>query len=81
MPKVDQDKINNAVQRCLARCYPSTEVLATLAAFLQELRLQEGWAERDVHEVELATLRVLHRIVDDSDEPAASGERPQLDAP
>jgi hypothetical protein len=67
MGEVDRDKINNAVQSCLVRCYAATEVLAALAAFLQDLRLLEGWPERDVHDVEFAVLKVLSRIVDHSD--------------
>jgi hypothetical protein len=67
MANLDQTQINHAVHRCLARCYASTEVLATLAAFLEELRQNNGRSEREIHEVELAVLKVLHRIVEDSD--------------
>jgi hypothetical protein len=70
MSKVDQSELNQAVQRCLTRCYADNEVLATLAVFLQELRHLEGWLESDIHDVEVAVLKVLNRIVDKSDEPA-----------
>jgi len=67
MAKLDQTQINHSVHRCLERCYASTEVLATLAAFLEELRENDYWSEREIHEVELAVLKVLHRIAEDPD--------------
>jgi hypothetical protein len=73
MSKVDRHEINSAVQGCLVRCCAATEVLAALATSLEELRRQEGWAERDVHDVELAVLKVLNGIVDKPDEPADAG--------
>jgi hypothetical protein len=67
MVKLDQTQINHAVHRCLVRCYASTEVLAALAAFLEELRQNDTWSVREIHEVELAVLKVLHRIAEEPD--------------
>jgi hypothetical protein len=81
MSKIEQNKINHAVQRCLARCYAAKDVLATLAAFLQELRHLEGWPERDVHDVELAVLKVLNRIVEPPESPAQTAVEPTFNSP
>jgi hypothetical protein len=80
MSKVDRYEINSAVQSCLVRCYAATEVLAALATSLQELRLQEGWTERDVHDVELAVLKVLNGIGYKSGQPADAVGRHSCDA-
>ena len=60
---VSSAQVNRAVRECLSRCYDSREIVANVAAFLEQLK-SEGWRERDIHEVELAVLRVLNGLVD-----------------
>ena len=54
--------ISSAIESCMARCRNSEEPLACLAETLQELR-DRLWKESDVQLVELATRRVLLRVL------------------
>jgi hypothetical protein len=54
--------ISSAIENCMDRCRHSEEPLACLAETLQELR-DRLWKESDVQLVELATRRVLLRVL------------------
>lgn len=59
----DEVKINRAVHGCLGRCYQSGDALPEIARFLEELRAAGDWREAEIHEVELAVHKVLHKVV------------------
>jgi hypothetical protein len=57
-------KINDAVQRGLAKCRQSVAPIVTLAEFVDDLRGLPGWTEYEVHQAEMALRHLLSRIVD-----------------
>ncbi len=74
------ERINRAVQSCLARCYSARDVLPTMAVFLKELRDRDAWNEPDVRKVERAVLRLLRRIVDPAVYPMDATDGPVSDS-
>jgi hypothetical protein len=54
--------IDAKIKACVAQCLRADLPLACLAEFVSQLR-QDGWSAQDVHEVELAVLKVLARIL------------------
>ena len=55
--------IQEAVKRCLSRCYEGSPPISEIARFSEELRVQ-GWDEPDILSVELAVRRVLSQVID-----------------
>jgi hypothetical protein len=59
-------KINSAAQQCLHHCYQCDTPLVCVATFMQRLRSDPTWNEREVEHVEIAVLKVLHVLVEQS---------------
>jgi hypothetical protein len=64
MPHIDEFKINEAVRECLSRCEQSKNIVPEVAKFLDELDSTVGWSDDELHEVELAIIRMLFGILD-----------------
>ena len=61
------DLINDAVNRCLKRCYTSSNPLATLVQFIGELRADDQWLADDIDRVETNARRILLAVLDVSE--------------
>ncbi len=60
MAKLDQPKINRAIQVCLRRCYKNPgKLLPAIEHFLDGLRASGVWSHAELREVELGIRRVL----------------------
>ena len=65
---LDAGKISRAVTDCLNVCYVSTSPLSALAQYVNSLSSDPQWSAYEVEAVEIRALRVLNRIVCQSDE-------------
>jgi hypothetical protein len=68
MSQLRAEKINEAVQNCLARCYLSQAPLATLAEFLHELQADDTWQPNEIRVVEATVQRVLKNLFSEPDD-------------
>jgi hypothetical protein len=62
-----------AVRQCVAECSAGGMLVTRLAEFVVRLR-QRGWHDDDVHQVELAALRILAGISQRDDDDAGGEE-------
>ena len=60
-------KVNAAVRDCLDQCYPSTQPLATLAAYLIKLSNNPDWKQEEIDAVEAGVVRMLALLSSPSD--------------
>ena len=67
MSSASMAKINAAVRDCLDQCYPSTQPLATLAAYLIKLANHPDWKPEEIDAVEAGVLRMLAVLSSPSD--------------
>ena len=65
---LDAGKTSRAVTDCLNVCYVSTAPLSALAQYITSLSGDSEWSAYEVEAVEIRALRVLSRIVCQSDE-------------
>jgi hypothetical protein len=52
-------KINDAVTRCLERCYTSRNPMSCLADFMLRLEHDRAWSKEEISAVETAALKML----------------------
>jgi hypothetical protein len=64
---LDSAKISAAVTDCLQKCYGSPTPLGELAGHLSELERGPDWSQYEIEAVEMRVLRVLSRLVCESD--------------
>ncbi len=64
MPQIDETRVNEAVRDCLGRCEQSKNIIPEVAKFLDSLEMSGGWSDDELHEVELAVIRMLFGILD-----------------
>jgi hypothetical protein len=64
---LDSAKISSAVTGCLRQCYGSNSPLTALAEHLATLERDPDWSAYEIEAVEIRVLRVLNRIVCESD--------------
>jgi hypothetical protein len=81
MIRIDQSKVNHAIHECLDRCYRKDAALSELAIFLDELKSVPGWRAREIHEVELALLTVLHGVLVPGKVPGKSNDDKKNSSP
>jgi len=60
-------KVNAAVRDCLEQCYPSSQPLATLAAYLIKLANKPDWKQEEIDAVEAGVVRMLALLSSPSD--------------
>jgi hypothetical protein len=61
--KVASDtRINAAIRECLDTFEPGRSPIAHLAAYVERLRNDQSWTERDIREVELAVRRIFAKM-------------------
>jgi hypothetical protein len=60
-------KVNAAVRDCLDQCYPSSQPLATLAAYLIKLASNPEWKQEEIDAVEAGVVRMLALLSSPSD--------------
>src|SRR5215208_200542 len=63
----DAGKISQAVTDCLDLCYASSAPLCAFAGFLNQLSTDPNWSAYEIEAVEIRALRVLSRIVCESE--------------
>jgi hypothetical protein len=80
MPQIDEAKVNEAVRECLGRCEQSKNIIPEVAKYLDSLEMSGGWSDDELHEVELAVIRMLFCILDCAVYPgeATSPQRPAV---
>ena len=67
MSSASMAKVNAAVRDCLDQCYPSTQPLATLAAYLIKLSSKPDWKQDEIDAVEAGVVRMLALLSSPSD--------------
>jgi hypothetical protein len=72
---LDAGKISRAVTDCLNVCYASSSPLGAVAQYVGSLSHDADWTAYEVEAVEIRVLRVLNRIVCQSDEKHEDGPR------
>ena len=79
MPYIDELKVNEAIRECLSRCEQSKSIIPDVAKFLDSLEMSGGWSDDELHEIELAVIRMLFGILDCAVYPGEA-TRPQRSA-
>ena len=67
MSSAAMSKVNAAVRDCLEQCYPSSQPLATLAAYLIKLAGRSDWKQEEIDAVEAGVVRMLALLSSPSD--------------
>jgi hypothetical protein len=62
---IDQRKVNRAIRECLSCCETAPDRLAKIEGFLLLLKMNGGWQESELQEVETRVRKILSAILDD----------------
>ena len=63
MRQATKDKVFSAVRNCLDRCYRANDPLVQATEFIDRLRYDPGWSQREIVEVETMVLTAVRVIV------------------
>jgi hypothetical protein len=72
---LDAGKISRAVTDCLNVCYAAPSPLGAVAQYIGSLTGDPHWSAYEVEAVEIRVLRVLSRVVSQSDEAQEHGPK------